>query len=117
MGSSRSPRSAFEPDAALLICSDGLTDLVTSATILSRVEATRRSLKAAVQALIDAANQAGGKDNISVVLVEGERFAAAAASRPEGTGDGCQPPGQAARVCAVPGRPAPGGDRGSSALS
>ena len=71
----------FEPDAALLICSDGLSDLVTSQAILSLVEGNAANPKAAVQALIDAANQAGGKDNVSVVLVEGERFAAAAASR------------------------------------
>lgn len=68
----------FEPDAALLICSDGLSDLVASQTILSLVESNAANPKAAVQALIDAANQAGGKDNVSVVLVEGERFAAAA---------------------------------------
>jgi len=67
----------FEPDAALLICSDGLSDLVTSQSILGAVESNAGSPKAAVQALIDAANQAGGKDNVSVVLVEGERFAAA----------------------------------------
>jgi serine/threonine protein phosphatase PrpC len=67
----------FEPDSALLICSDGLSDLVTSQAILGAVEANAGSPKAAVQALIDAANQAGGKDNVSVVLVEGERFAAA----------------------------------------
>jgi serine/threonine protein phosphatase PrpC len=71
----------FEPDAALLICSDGLSDLVTSAAILSLVEGNAASPKAAVQALIDAANQAGGKDNVSVVLVEGERFAAVARER------------------------------------
>jgi serine/threonine protein phosphatase PrpC len=68
----------FEPDAALLICSDGLSDLVTSAEILATVESHAADPKAAVQALIDAANQAGGKDNVSAVLVEGERFAAAA---------------------------------------
>jgi serine/threonine protein phosphatase PrpC len=66
----------FEPDAALLICSDGLSDLVASQAIRAAVEENAGSPKAAVQALIDAANQAGGKDNVSVVLVEGERFAA-----------------------------------------
>ncbi|HEY4574603.1 MAG TPA: protein phosphatase 2C domain-containing protein, partial [Thermoanaerobaculia bacterium] len=68
---------AFEPDAALLICSDGLSDLVTSQAILGTVEAGAGNPKRAAQALIDAANQAGGKDNVSVVLVEGERYAAA----------------------------------------
>ena len=67
----------FEPDSALLICSDGLSDLVTAQAILANVEANAGDPQAAVQALIDAANQAGGKDNVSVVVVEGERFAAA----------------------------------------
>ncbi|MFL6259675.1 MAG: protein phosphatase 2C domain-containing protein [Thermoanaerobaculia bacterium] len=70
-------RIAFEPDSALLICSDGLSDLVASQAILATVEADAGNPKQAAQALIDAANQAGGKDNVSVVLVEGERFAAA----------------------------------------
>ena len=46
------------------------------------VERHAANRKAAVQELIDAANAAGGKDNVSVVLVEGERFAAAARQEP-----------------------------------
>jgi len=77
-------RIAFEPDSALLLCSDGLSDLVASQAILSTVEADAGNPRRAAQALIDAANQAGGKDNVSVVLVEGERFAAAVRkARPE----------------------------------
>jgi serine/threonine protein phosphatase PrpC len=67
----------FEPGSAFLICSDGLSDLVTSQAILSTVETNAGDPQRAAQALIDAANQAGGKDNVSVVLVEGERYAAA----------------------------------------
>lgn len=74
-------RINFDPDAALLICSDGLSDLVPSRTILSTVEAHAGNPKGAAQALIDEANAAGGKDNISVVIVEGERFAAGARGR------------------------------------
>jgi parallel beta-helix repeat protein len=65
----------FDGDSALLICSDGLSDLVTSAAILESVERHAGDPDAAVQELIDRANEAGGKDNVSVVLVEGERFA------------------------------------------
>ena len=72
---------AFEPDAALLLCSDGLSDLVPSRTILAVVEANAGDPDAAVEELIAQANAAGGKDNVSVVLVEGERFAASARSR------------------------------------
>ena len=65
----------FDADSALLICSDGLSDLVPSARIRQAVEAHAGDPKAAVDRLIDEANEAGGKDNISVVIVEGERYA------------------------------------------
>jgi serine/threonine protein phosphatase PrpC len=67
---------AFPPDAALLLCSDGLSDLVTSGAILSTVETRAGDPRRAVAELIAAANAAGGKDNVSAVLVEGERYAA-----------------------------------------
>ena len=72
---------AFEPDSALVLCSDGLSDLVTSQAILGTVEAKADDPNGAVEELIAQANAAGGKDNISVVLVEGERFAESARSR------------------------------------
>lgn len=65
----------FEPDSALLLCSDGLSDLVPSQAILAVAEAHAGDPEAAVRELIAKANAAGGKDNVSVVLVEGERFA------------------------------------------
>lgn len=57
------------PDSILLLCSDGLTDLVTSNQIVAILE-QNLTLKEKAQALIDAANNAGGKDNVTVVLVE-----------------------------------------------
>lgn len=57
----------FDKHSALLLCSDGLTDLVSSVEILRVVEQCDRDPQAIVLALIDAANQAGGKDNITVV--------------------------------------------------
>ncbi len=68
-------RHPFEPDAALLLCSDGLTDLVTSAAIGEIVRDFAGHPYEVVRGLIDAANAAGGKDNVSVVYVEGPRFA------------------------------------------
>lgn len=65
----------FTPDSALLLCSDGLSDLVTAARIREAVEAHAGDPQAAVDRLIAEANEAGGKDNISVVLVQGERYA------------------------------------------
>jgi PPM family protein phosphatase len=68
---------AFEPDAALLLCSDGLTDLVHSSSLHDIVKRFAGRPDQVVKELIEAANAAGGKDNISVVYVEGERFAPA----------------------------------------
>lgn len=65
----------FDGDSALLICSDGLSDLVPSERIRQAVEAHAGDPQAAVDRLIDEANEAGGKDNISIVIVEGERYA------------------------------------------
>ena len=65
----------FEPDAALLLCSDGLTDLVDSMTIARTVSQNAGDPDAVVRELIGTANEAGGKDNVTVVYVEGEAFA------------------------------------------
>jgi len=67
---------SFEADAALLLCSDGLTDLVPSASLNQIVTRFAGDPRKVVHALIDAANEAGGKDNITVVYVEGDQFAA-----------------------------------------
>jgi PPM family protein phosphatase len=69
--------SSFEPESALLLCSDGLSDLVPSADMLNLAKANAGDPWKIVQALIDAANDAGGKDNITVVFVEGHKFAPA----------------------------------------
>jgi serine/threonine protein phosphatase PrpC len=68
-------RVPFDNDAALLLCSDGLTDVVDSATIRNTVLEFAGHPYEIVRALIDAANDAGGKDNITIVYVEGTRFA------------------------------------------
>jgi serine/threonine protein phosphatase PrpC len=65
----------FEPDAALLLCSDGLTDLVDSTTISDAASHFAGRPQEVVRALIHEANAAGGKDNVTVVYVEGEQFA------------------------------------------
>ena len=61
----------FEVTAAetLLLCSDGLTEEVTDETI-SEIVSTADSVDAAADQLVDRANENGGSDNISVVLVE-----------------------------------------------
>ena len=73
---------SFERDAALLLCSDGLTDLVPSDRIKHIVTQLAGNPGAVVQALVAAANEAGGKDNVTAVYVEGERFAPRHGSAP-----------------------------------
>jgi serine/threonine protein phosphatase PrpC len=73
--------SAFERDAALVLCSDGLSDLVSSGSVRRIVEAHAGAPALAVQELITAANDAGGKDNVTVLVVEGDEFASAVAAR------------------------------------
>ena len=58
------------PNTVFLLCSDGLTDLVTSAEIISVLEQKETTLEQKVHTLVDLANEKGGKDNITVVLVE-----------------------------------------------
>ena len=70
----------LEPQAALLLCTDGLSDQVSSRAILQIVRAGANDPDSAARRLIDAANEAGGKDNVTVVLVYGERFAGRASA-------------------------------------
>jgi parallel beta-helix repeat protein len=65
-------------DGVLLLCSDGLTDLVGSAEVRAGVERYAPDFEAASRALIDAANEAGGKDNVTVVIVAGPAYGEAA---------------------------------------
>ena len=58
-----------EPDDIYLLCSDGLTDMVSGREILSVVESAG-DLEDAARGLVDAANEGGGEDNITVVLFQ-----------------------------------------------
>ena len=96
----------FEAGGALLLCSDGLSDMLPSRDILETVESNAASPRAAVRALIERANAAGGKDNVSAVLVLGDRFAEAVRRR---DGSGAPGGGRVARGTSS------GGDRDASA--
>jgi PPM family protein phosphatase len=56
------------PDDVILLCSDGLTDLVWNDEILEIIR-MKSNLKEAARALIDLANSRGGHDNITIVLI------------------------------------------------
>jgi protein phosphatase len=58
-----------EADDIFVLCSDGLTDMVEADTVRDIVVAKRTDMAEAAAELIDIANQNGGRDNISVVLI------------------------------------------------
>jgi serine/threonine protein phosphatase PrpC len=68
-----------EPGDVFLLCSDGLTSMVDVNTVAELLERNRFDLEAAARALIKAANDRGGEDNITTVLfrVGGDDEAAA----------------------------------------
>jgi PPM family protein phosphatase len=53
-----------------LLCSDGLTDMVSEDSILDVVERNRKNIDGALRALVKEANRGGGQDNITVVAFE-----------------------------------------------
>ncbi len=56
----------------LLLCSDGLTGMLEDAEIADLIRSGDGNLDAICESLIEAANAAGGRDNISVVLAQNE---------------------------------------------
>jgi len=53
----------------LLLCSDGLTNMVPDSRILDIVSTHRADLEDACRELVSEANAQGGRDNVSVILV------------------------------------------------
>ena len=57
------------PGDLFLLCSDGLTDMIED-DLIRRVLISTNSLSKKAEKLIEMANAAGGRDNITVVLSE-----------------------------------------------
>ncbi|HEX9029294.1 MAG TPA: protein phosphatase 2C domain-containing protein [Anaerolineales bacterium] len=55
------------PGDQVILCSDGLTDLISNAEIIATF--TRHNQEEAIKELVDLANQRGGHDNITVVAL------------------------------------------------
>jgi protein phosphatase len=53
----------------LMLCSDGLHGMINDAEIHRQLTAAPSTLEAASARLVDAANEAGGRDNVTVVLL------------------------------------------------
>jgi protein phosphatase len=60
---------ALQSGDVILLCTDGLTDLVSNAEILATLF-NHATIGAAAKALIDLANTRGGHDNITVVILK-----------------------------------------------
>jgi serine/threonine protein phosphatase PrpC len=61
-------------DAAMLLCSDGLTDLLTSDEVREIAERYAGDAGAVAWELVTAANDAGGRDNVTALFVAGSEF-------------------------------------------
>ena len=64
----------LHPDAAFLLCSDGLTDQLTAEQVRAIVERYTGDAARVAAELVEAANLAGGKDNATALFVAGPRF-------------------------------------------
>jgi PPM family protein phosphatase len=85
-----------EVDDLFLLCSDGLSDMLTDREMATAIATAGADPKVAAEALVRAANARGGEDNVTVVLFEmvaGEAAAEAApAEEPEPEPDADQGP-------------------------
>ena len=61
--------SQVQPGDRYLLCSDGLTDLIPEPEINQLLEDRLSDLSTAARELVGRANEAGGHDNISVLLI------------------------------------------------
>ena len=59
-----------EPGDRLLLCSDGLSDMVSETRMLMILTSNPENPERAVRALVSAALEAGGADNVTVVVVD-----------------------------------------------
>jgi protein phosphatase len=71
----------LQPGDVILLCSDGLTSMISERQV-AEVLVGAPSLERAAQRLIDEANAAGGRDNITVILFRVEEVGASAVDQP-----------------------------------
>jgi len=80
-----------EPGDVFLLCSDGLTSMIEDRQVADLLREAP-SMEQAARALVAAANEAGGRDNITVVLFRLEEVAAGAAAADPPTAEHVRPP-------------------------
>lgn len=59
-----------QPEDVYLLCSDGLNDMIEDEEIQMTLIALRSNLELTAQQLVQSANDNGGRDNVSVILVK-----------------------------------------------
>lgn len=64
----------LEKGDILLLCTDGLTNMVAESEIATLIDAHEENLTEAIDALIDSANEYGGNDNITILLARQEEL-------------------------------------------
>jgi PPM family protein phosphatase len=99
----------LKPGDVVLLCSDGLTDMITEAEVQA-ILVKAADLDAAADNLIAAANAAGGRDNITVVLFRVEGSVKPAEDQPTQVGlspVSAAPEAQAPRTRATAAAPKP----------
>jgi serine/threonine protein phosphatase PrpC len=64
--------SPFLPGDTIMLCSDGLSDMISS-NLMKAILNSNSTIEQKARELIDAANEAGGNDNITVVLVYNDK--------------------------------------------
>jgi PPM family protein phosphatase len=67
-------RCRFRRDAAILLCSDGITDQLTAARIREIIGHYSGDAETVARELVEAANEAGGKDNATALFAAGPAF-------------------------------------------
>lgn len=86
----------------LLLCSDGLTSMLSEEQIVS-VLGSHPDLSSMARALVRSANEAGGRDNITVILTRLEESSAGEADQPTSVGIPAGSPGASTPTAHGPG--------------
>jgi len=62
--------SSWKSGDFLLLCTDGLTNMISEQTIYEIIQSASNGIEQKIEKLINAAKEAGGFDNITVILVQ-----------------------------------------------
>ncbi|MCR4993331.1 MAG: serine/threonine-protein phosphatase, partial [Lachnospiraceae bacterium] len=63
-------RVPVKKDDIILLCSDGLSNMIADSEIYDIINENREDMNKAAEVLIERANRYGGRDNITAVLVK-----------------------------------------------